>query len=252
MKKRIIPVVLIDAGGKAVISKKFDPWRTVGMLTQSLRMHDQRGADELMILDIFATKESRTVSPRVMKIISDNVRIPVTVGGGIRTLASAKSYINSGADKVSLNSIVIDDIQILSQISSSLGSQAVVVNVNYLWKGGLPRVYDYRHKLILKLDFFLYLKKIIDNGAGEIIITSVHEDGGLNGFDQRMIEYLNQLNLSVPIVVSGGGGNPDHYLHALSQNLSAVTGGTVFALTEHTPKTLRNFCDLGGLLMRRG
>jgi cyclase len=94
MKKRIIPVVLIDAGGKVMISKQFNPWRTVGMLMQSLRMPDQRGADELMILDVLATKENRTVSPRVLKIISNNVRIPVIVGGGIKTLATAKSYIN--------------------------------------------------------------------------------------------------------------------------------------------------------------
>jgi len=251
MKKRIIPLVLIDAGGKAVISKQFDPWRTVGMLTQSLRMHDQRGADELMILDIFATKESRIISPRLMKIISDNVRIPVTIGGGIRTLASAKSYINSGADKICLNSIVIDDIEILSQLSSTLGSQAVVVNINYIWKDGCPFVFDYRDKSILNVDFSMYINNVVEHGAGEIIITSVYEDGSLNGFDHKMIEYLDQLNLPVPIIISGGGANPDHYFHALSQNISAATGGTIFSLTEHTPKTLRIFCDLSGLLMRK-
>jgi len=252
MRKRIIPVILIDAGGKVMISKQFDPWRTVGMLMQSLRLHDQRGADELIILDIHATKENRTVSQRILKIISNNVRIPVTVGGGIKTLDTAKGYINSGADKVCLNSIVIDDFGILSQFSSSLGSQAIVVNVNYLWKDGCPCVYDYRDKSILEHDFSKYLNNIIEHGAGEIIITSVEEDGKLNGFDVRMIEYLGQLNLAVPVIISGGGGNSDHYLYALSQNLSGVTGGTIFSLTEHTPQTLRKFCNIHGLLMRRG
>jgi len=151
-----------------------------------------------------------------------------------------------------LNSIVIDDFGILSQFSSSLGSQAIVVNVNYLWKDGCPCVYDYRDKSILEHDFSKYLNNIIEHGAGEIIITSVEEDGKLNGFDVRMIEYLGQLNLAVPVIISGGGGNSDHYLYALSQNLSGVTGGTIFSLTEHTPQTLRKFCNIHGLLMRRG
>ncbi|MDB9891211.1 HisA/HisF-related TIM barrel protein [Alphaproteobacteria bacterium] len=250
MKKRIIPVVLIDAGGKVVISKRFDPWRTVGMLMQSLRMHDQRGADELLILDINATKENRTLAARVLKIISDNVRIPVTIGGGIRSLAVAKTYINSGADKVCLNSIVIDDFGILKKFSSSLGSQAVVVNINYVWQDGCPRVYDYREKSILGVDFLKYVGNIIEYGAGEIVVTSVEEDGKLNGFDIRMIKYLDQLNLAVPIIISGGGGNSDHYLYALSQNLSGVTGGTIFSLTENTPQTLRQICRLNGLPMR--
>jgi cyclase len=148
--------------------------------------------------------------------------------------------------------MIIDEVGVLRQFSSSLGSQAMVVNVNYVWQGERPYVYDYRNNSILKFDFPMHIKKIVEHGAGEIIITSVHKDGSLNGFDDRMVEYLDQLNLSVPIIISGGGGNPDHYLHVLSQNLSAATGGSVFSLTEHTPQTLRQVCNIQGLPMRRG
>lgn len=250
MKKRIIPVVLIDAGGKVVISKQFDPWRTVGMLMQSLRMHDQRGADELLILDIVATNEKRTISPRILKTISDNVRIPITVGGGIHNLSAAKKYINAGADKVCLTSAVIDNLEIVREASVSLGSQAVVVNINYLWYEGNPYVYDFRLKTTLGLDFSKYILDIVEYGVGEIVFTSVENDGNLDGFDHRMIEYLNKLDITVPVIISGGGGNPSDYFHALSSNLSAATGGTIFALTEHTPKTLRDFCQLNDLSMR--
>ena len=223
---------------------------TVGMLMQSLRMNDQRNADESLILDVLATEEKRTISTRVLKIISDNVRIPVTVGGGIHSLDTAKSYINLGADKICLNSVIINDIRRLSEFTSSLGSQAIVVNVDYRWVGARPHVFDYRKKSILNLNFAKYIAEIMERGAGEIIFSCVEKDGSLSGFDYKMIEYLEKLNVSIPIIISGGGGNPDHFLRALGSNPSAAAGGTIFSLTEHTPQTLRKVCQLNGLPMR--
>lgn len=250
MKKRIIPVVLIDSGGKVVISKQFNPWRTVGMLMQSLRMNEQREADELLILDILASKEGRAINHRILKIISDNVRIPITVGGGIHTLATAKNYINRGADKVCLNSAVIDDVEIVGKLSMSLGSQAVVVNINYQWVEGQPRIYDHRFKSTLQLEFSEFIMEVMRQGPGEIIFTSVDKDGSLNGFDHAIIEYLNKQNISVPVIISGGGGNPPDFIRMLNENVSAATGASIFFLTEHTPETLREACQLEGISMR--
>lgn len=251
MKKRIIPSLLIDSGGKVVISRSFDPWRTVGMLMQSLKMHEQRGADELLILDISATKECRQITPRILNLISENLSIPVTVGGGIHSLQIAKNYITLGADKICVNSCALYSFELISQISNTLGSQAVVVNINYVWMSGKPVIYNYLSGEYVHSDIINYLRKIIDLGVGEIILSSVVDDGSLNGFDFKIIDYLCNVGISVPIVISGGGGTPDHFVKILSHEaVSAACGGSIFVLTEHTPHTLRDHCRRNGISMR--
>lgn len=251
MKKRIIPVVLIDSGGKVVISRQFDPWRTVGMLMQSLKMHDQRGADELFILDILASKERRTISPRILRLVADNVRIPVTIGGGIKDVETAKNYINSGADKVCINSACINNKVLISEIASKLGEQAVVVNINYVWRDGHPVVFDYRTKLSLPFDLEEHIETLISAGVGELMLTSVDKDGSLDGFDQNMIKFLAGIDVDVPIIISGGGGEPLHFLDAYDHHVvSATASATIFVLTENTPQTLRYYCSRHGVKIR--
>ena len=252
MKKRIIPTILIDSGGKVVISKKFDPWRTVGMLMQSLKMHDQRCADELLILDINATAEKREISSRIFKIISNNVRIPITIGGGIQNISTAKRYINSGADKICLNSLCINNIELIREMSSSLGAQAIVINVTYVWQDDVPYIYHHQKKMKTDIEVLDFINNIIRFEIGEMILTSVDNDGMLNGFDEKIIDYIKGTKINVPIVLSGGSGNANHYINIFMQHsVSALAGGSIFAITENTPKTLREICGSNGISGRK-
>jgi len=251
MKKRVIPLVLIDSGGKVVISKQFNPWRTVGMLMQQIRLHDKRDADELIILDINASSHGKKIPERILKIISKNIKIPVTVGGGIKSVEDAKRYINLGADKVCICSLAIDNYIVITDMVKSLGSQAIVVNVNYVWFEAKPYLYDYRTSAMLNIELGEFVKKMADCGAGEIILTSVERDGMQIGFDQEILLYLDKFKVTVPILISGGSGNAAHYKKILTLNADAAIGATIFALTEHTPSSIRKECEVENIPMRQ-
>ena len=252
MKKRIIPTILIDSGGRVITSKNFKPWRTVGVLMQALRMHDSRGADEIIIIDIYASVDERTIEERLLQKISENIKIPVTIGGGIKSLESAKKYVYLGADKIALNSACFDNFDLIEDIASSLGSQALVVNVNYIWSGNHPIVYDYRHAQCVSKNLFDYLYQLEAKGVGEIILTSVEKDGTLAGYDEKIIAYLKKTQYSVPIILSGGAGRPEDFKSALeSESIAGAAAGSIFSFTEHTPSTLRAFCIESGIAMRR-
>jgi cyclase len=252
MKKRIIPTLLIDGGGKVVTSHHFSPWRTVGLLMQSLRLHDQREADELLILDINARMENRIISNRILEKISENLKIPVTVGGGISGVEIAKHYIFSGADKVCLNSHCLDNPGIVEALASNLGAQAVVVKVDYVWHEGSPRIFDYRDKSLRNIDFMSYLQQLTQSGCGELILSAVANDGTFGGFDTQILSYLDGQSLTVPLILSGGAGCPSDFAVAFATRaVSGLSASSIFAFSEHTPKTIRAFCSQKGVPMRR-
>jgi len=219
---------------------------------QSLRLHDQREADELLILDINAGREKRLISTRILEKISENLKIPVTVGGGISSIETAKNYIFSGADKVCLNSHCMDNPIIVEALASTLGAQAVVVKVDYVWHEGRPRIFDYRDKSLRNTDFMSYLQQIMQAGCGELILSAVANDGTLGGFDTQILAYLDGHSLTVPLILSGGGGCPSDFALAFAtEAVSGLSASSIFAFSEHTPKTIRAFCSQKGIPMRR-
>ncbi|MBU3568183.1 HisA/HisF-related TIM barrel protein [Polynucleobacter alcilacus] len=252
MKKRIIPIMLMGSGGQIVTSKKFNPWRTVGVIMQSLRLHDSRGADEIIILDVNASKSANSIDLRLLHKISQNLKIPLTVGGGISTLDIARDYISSGADKVSLCSACIDNLSLVESISESLGAQAVVGSLNISFIDDVAFLYDYRTSSSLDIKLTDHIPKLIKAGVGEIMITSVDKDGSLSGFDLRILNLLDLIKPSVPVIIAGGGGSPEHFVEVLKHDyLMAAAGGSIFAFTENTPSTLRKFCLNSCISMKR-
>ncbi len=244
--------MLIDSGGKVVTSRHFEPWRTVGVLMQMLRMHDSRSADELIILDIKASAENRAINHRVFRAIRENAKIPVTVGGGIHSVKQAQEYIHMGADKVCLTSAFYCNQQLIKSIADSLGSQAVVVNINYVWTEGRPVTYNYQTQTAENTHLRDAIVDAVALHAGEIMLTSVDKDGSMEGFDTNVLVELKELKLNLPLILAGGAGKPDNFLGTLKEPfVMAAAAASIFSFTEHTPQTLRAYCQAGGICMRR-
>jgi cyclase len=219
---------------------------------QMLRMHDSRSADELIILDINASAENRTVSHRVFRAIRENAKIPVTVGGGIFSVKQAQEYIQLGADKVCLTSVFHYNKPVIKEIADSLGSQAVVVNINYVWSGGNPLTYNYRSRTTENTHVFDAVMDAVALDAGEIMLTSVDKDGSMEGFDLDILGCLKNLNLNRPVIVAGGSGKQDDFLSILKEPfVMGAAAASIFSFTQHTPQTLRSFCRSSGISMRR-
>lgn len=251
MKKRIIPIILIDKGGRVITSKCFKSWRTVGVLAQMLKMHDSREADELIVLDIFATKENRRIENRIFSLISENCRIPVTVGGGIDSVNAAQHYINQGADKICINHLSEKDQKTVKLISDSLGRQAVVISINYLKiKNNFFSINYLKNEKKTEL-LEIAIQRAITQGAGEILLTSVAKDGSLTGMDKSIIPFLNKIKAKVPIILAGGAKSPEDYIKFLGLKcIKAIGASSIFCFTEHTPKTIRHECSKNRICVR--
>lgn len=237
-------MILIVPGGRVVISRQFEPWRTVGILMQALRMHEQRTADELLILDITASKQNRIIDSRIFELISANVSIPVTVGGGVKSVEIAKQYIRNGADRICVNGGALDNIDLIGEISKTLGSQAVVANICYRWIEGIPEVWDYRTRSKYdRIDLCSYISQLEDQGVGEIVLTSVDCDGSTNGADSKVIDFVfSSIQPKTSLIQAGGIGSEVHCEQVLGKGIvSAVAAGSIFNLREHTPNTIRAY-----------
>ena len=257
MKKRIIPSLLLSGGATNVcLSQQFSPWRTVGTLAQQLKLHVSRQCDELLVVNINKNKLADfALPPRLPQLISRNVDIPISYAGGIRTAQSASQCINQSFDKVFLTSSFIQDPSELISISSVLGVQSVGVSLPYRFDLVSRKrfVWDYATGSLLKdktlVDSILMA---VDCGAGEIYLHSVDRDGSLEGLDEEILSLLQELQLSVPCLLGGGAGSPAHFSSVLSSEfVQGVVASSIFSLTEETPATIRDYCLMQGIPMRR-
>jgi cyclase len=240
----------LQQGTHACLSQNFYPWRTVGTLTQLLRLYTRRSCDELLILNPgIATITDLT--DRFFNIIINEVDIPIAYAGGIRSSLDAQLIINKGFDKVFITSAFIDDHKILASISKTLGSQSIGVSLPYVNISGEYFVWDYRLKKPTSSSLLHSLHDAISYGAGEIMLHSVRHDGQLSGFDQNLDSILEQVSSSIPILLAGGFSTPDDFRIALSNpRINAAVASSLFSLTEHTPTTIRTHCLSNNILMR--
>jgi cyclase len=250
MKKRIIPATLLTQGSQVSLSREFDPWRVVGSLTQNLRLHVRRSCDELLIINPFIDNVSN-LQKRFFQLVVKETDIPISYVGGIRTVNDALFVINSGFDKVYITSAFLDDPVSLPLFVDVLGSQSIGVSLPYVYINNIPYVWDHRTK---KVTSFLLVETInhsISLGVGEILLHSVANDGLLTGNDKNIFELLNSLPSHVPFLLAGGFSTPENIHYALSKpTVSGVVASSIFVLTEHTPRTLRQFCSSRKIPMR--
>ncbi len=211
--KRIIPCLDVDKD-KVVKGVMFNNLRVVGDPIELASRYEEEGADELVILDVTASLEDRPTFIRTVRDVSSVITIPLTVGGGIRSLDDASRLFNAGADKVSINTGAVRRPELISEIAREYGSQAVVVAIDAKARDGWWEVFIRSAKEPTGIDAIEWAREAVRRGAGELLVTSIDADGTRQGYDLDLYRALTKA-VSVPIIASGGAGSMEHFYEVL-------------------------------------
>jgi cyclase len=237
LAKRIIPCLDVT-GGRVVKGVNFVGLRDAGDPVEIARRYDQQGADELAFLDITASSDSRGLILSVIEEVAAQVFIPLTVGGGVRSVADVRSLLNAGADKVSINTSAVQNPQLVADASRRFGAQCIVVAIDakQAGDGAKPRweVFTHGGRKASGRDAVEWAKQMQALGAGEILLTSMDRDGTKSGFDLVLTRVICDA-VDVPVIASGGAGNLQHLVEGvLLGGADAVLAASIFHYGEYT------------------
>lgn len=244
LAKRIIPSLLCR-GRTLVKGVAFDSWRSVGHAAQAVRVHQARGVDELLLLDVAATAEGRGPDLSLVEELSEDCFMPLAVGGGVRTVQHVRDLLKAGADKVVVNSGAIEDPQLLRRLSDAVGSQAIVASID-VREGS---VYGRCGTKLTKFHPVWWALRCEARGAGEILLTSIEREGRLAGYDLTLIRWVSEA-VGIPVIAAGGAGTYQHLLEGLEAGASAVSAGAMFQFTDATPKGAAQYLKEKGVEVR--
>ncbi|MDW8107257.1 MAG: imidazole glycerol phosphate synthase subunit HisF [Armatimonadota bacterium] len=218
--RRIIPCLDVQ-NGRVVKGVQFVRLRDAGDPVALAQLYDREGADELVFLDITASHERRAPVFELAARVAEQVFIPFTVGGGIRTLEDIRAILQAGADKVSLNTIAVQRPTLISEAAEQFGSQCVVVAIDARWNGAFYEVYIHGGRTPTGLNAVEWAQRAVALGAGEILLTSMDRDGSQVGYELRLTRQVADA-VPVPVIASGGAGKPEHLYDALTQGHAAA------------------------------
>lgn len=238
LAKRIIPCLDVD-NGRVVKGVQFVDIRDAGDPVEVARRYDMEGADEITFLDITASSDDRETIVHVVEQVAEQVFIPLTVGGGIRTLDDVRRMLNAGADKVAINTAAVFNPEFVKEVTERVGSQCIVVAIDAkkVSAEGEPsrwEIFTHGGRKPTGLDAIEWAKKMTDYGAGEILLTSMDRDGTKIGFDLELTRAISGA-VNVPVIASGGVGNLDHLVEGVSEGRAdAVLAASIFHFGEYT------------------
>lgn len=231
LTKRIIPCLDIK-NGRTVKGVNFVDLRDAGDPVELAAIYAQNGADELVFLDISATEEKRKTLAELVMRVAEKVNIPFTVGGGISSVEDVELLLNSGADKVSINSSAVKNPQLINELAAKFGSQCIVVAIDAKQINGEWIVHLVGGKVPTTIKLFDWAKEVEQRGAGEILFTSMDHDGTKNGFANEALAKLGTL-VNIPIIASGGAGNMQHFVDTfIDGKADAALAASVFHFKE--------------------
>ncbi len=241
LAKRIIPCLDVTAG-RVVKGTKFLNLRDAGDPVECAREYDRQGADELVFLDITASSDDRKTMIDMVERTADKVFMPVTVGGGIRTVEDVRQMLRAGADKVSVNTAAIQNPDLVRAGSEQFGSQCIVVAIDAKYKrDGGWEVYTHGGRKPTGLDAIGWARKVVELGAGEILLTSMDADGTKAGYDIRLTRAISQA-VNVPVIASGGAGSLEHLLEVLTLGCAdAVLAASIFHFGEYKVEDVKRY-----------
>ena len=249
LSKRIIPCLDID-NGRVVKGTNFINIRDAGDPSELATFYNKEGADELVFLDITATHEDRKTIVDVVKKVSSQVFIPLTVGGGIREVKDMKIMLEAGADKVSINSSAINNPSLITECSKEFGTQCVVSAIDVKKIDSKWIVFTHGGRKITNIDVMDWARIVEENGAGEILLTSMDKDGSYDGYDIELLSKINE-KISIPLIASGGAGKLDHLVEALSLgNADSVLAASIFHYGEYSIKEAKEFLNENKIQVR--
>lgn len=242
--RRIIPVVL-HRKHEVVKGKKFDSWRSVGHVRQAVRIYQAREVDELVLLDVMATREGREPDWELVRDLAEECFFPMAIGGGIRSVEHFVKALRHGADKVVINTAALECPELITDAAKKVGGQSVVVSID----ARHGRVFSHSGTKDQRRDAVSWAKEVEDCGAGEIIINSIERDGMLEGYDLDLIRGVSAA-VSIPVVACGGAGEPEHFLQAFRAGAHAVAAGAIWQFCDETPKGVARYLRDNGINAR--
>ncbi len=255
--KRIIPCLDIDKG-RVVKGVKFEDIRDAGDPVEIARRYDLQGADELVFLDITASAEKRETLFSVVEQVAGQVFIPLTVGGGVRTTSDIRRLLSAGADKVSINTAAVENPEFVGEAAERFGTQCIVVAMDVKHvksrKKNAPlrwEIYTHGGRKKTGLDAIDWARKMVELGAGELLLTSMDRDGTKEGFDLELTRAISD-GVSVPVIASGGVGELEHLYQGFSEgHADAVLAASIFHFGEHTVQDAKQYLAERGVLVRQ-
>jgi len=250
LTKRIIPCLDVTAG-RVVKGINFVGLRDAGDPVEIARRYDEQGADELTFLDITATSDGRDLLLPIIETVAAQVFIPLTVGGGVRAVGDVRRLLNAGADKVSMNSSAVANPDLVSDAAAHYGSQCIVVAID------AKRVADNRWEVFTHggrtatgLDVVAWASEVSRRGAGEILLTSMNQDGTQDGFDLALTAAVSKA-VPVPVIASGGVGNLQHLVDGITKGRAdAVLAASIFHYGTYTVRQAKEFMAAQGIAVR--
>ena len=250
LAKRIIPCLDVSAG-RVVKGVNFVELRDAGDPVEVARRYDEQGADEITFLDITASSDDRDIILHMVEHVAEQVFIPLTVGGGVRTVADVRRLLNAGADKVSINTAAVTNPEIVAEASGKVGSQCIVVAIDAKQTApGKWEVFTHGGRRNTGLDAIEWARRIEALGAGEILLTSMDRDGTTNGFDLGLTRAISDA-VRIPIIASGGVGTLEHLAQGVSEGRAdAVLAASIFHFGQHTVHEAKTYMRERGIEVR--
>ncbi|MDR2207907.1 MAG: imidazole glycerol phosphate synthase subunit HisF [Azoarcus sp.] len=250
LAKRIIPCLDVHAG-RVVKGTNFVDLRDAGDPVEIARRYDEQGADELTFLDITASSDERDIIIQVVEQVAGQVFIPLTVGGGVRTLEDVRRLLNAGADKVSINTAAVSNPQLIREASNKVGNQCIVAAVDAKQKApGQWEVFTHGGRKGTGLDVVEWALQLENLGAGEILLTSMDRDGTNIGFDLELTRAVADA-VRIPVIASGGAGTLEHLADGVSiGHADAVLAAGMFHFGKYTVREAKEFMQARGIEVR--
>jgi imidazole glycerol-phosphate synthase subunit HisF len=254
-KRRIIPKIALRESPRlsktvAVTTVEFRDTLEVGDPVSQARVYESQVADELFFIDLDATSNGRRVSSKIIEAVSEELFMPITVGGGIRSLEDVRDLLSHGADKVSIGTAALSEPDLISKIAERFGSQCVMVSIDYRRDGSGSSVWSQSGTLRTAWNVVGWAREAERRGAGEILLNSIDRDGKRNGIDLEITKAVVE-SVTIPVVTSGGCGLAQHFVDAfLNTGVSAVAAGTYFSFKDENPLQLRARVKNSGVRIR--
>jgi cyclase len=252
LAKRIIPCLDVD-NGRVVKGVRFLDIKDAGDPVEIARRYDREGADELAFLDITASSDNRDTLVHVVERVAGEVFIPLTVGGGIRTLEDIRRMLNAGADKVSINTAAVFNPEFVREAAERFGSQCIVVAIDAKRVADDPKrweIFTHGGRKPTGLDAVDWVRRMVAYGAGEILLTSMDRDGTKQGFDLDLTRAISEA-VPVPVIASGGVGNLDHLADGVVRGKAdAVLAASIFHFAEYTIRQAKEHLAERGIEVR--
>ena len=249
LKNRIIPCLDVK-NGRVVKGINFLDLKDAGDPVEQAKIYSDGGADEICFLDITASNENRETIFDVVKRTSENCFVPLTVGGGVRSLEDINKLLVSGADKVSINTAAVNNINLIKESSKKFGSQCIVVAIDAKQKNDRWEIYTHGGRIKTGIDALDFAKKMEDSGAGELLITSMDRDGTQKGYDINLIVEIEK-KVNIPIIASGGVGTLEHLFEGIKYGkASAVLAASIFHYGTYSIQEAKQYLDSKGIPVR--